>query len=320
MAQIPSARRQRRTRTNRGRAGCGARRRSLAQGAASASGRVCRLRPGVAWRDRYRGVPVRWTGLPLRCCNLARGHGSLGARRADHHDRFAALIFRRQPHRVAGEVERDRPGLSCRGEIQRAPIDRDLARTDAEKPAEVDDGRVDLAVAAHDDVHDPSHVLIGAAANALAEDGGDLLVVEYRRRRAGGGIGGGGGGRRRRRILRPDLPRRRWRSFRRLRELPRLSWSCCPLRQAVAMDTSCRDQGDRNDSRKYQTDTHQCSPPCTPTRNLNATAAPRFQARYARQDETAGGSILSDWKINRRVRGEQATLRINILHATTIVC
>src|SRR5262249_665616 len=64
-----------------------------------------------------------------------------------------------------------------------------------EKPAEVDDGRVNLAVAAHDDVHDPAHVLVGAAANALAEDGGDLLVVEDRRRRAGGGGGGGGGGR-----------------------------------------------------------------------------------------------------------------------------
>ncbi len=102
--------------------------------------------------------------------------------RADHHHRLTPLVFRRQSHLVAGEVQGDRPGLSCRGEIQRAPIDRDLARADAEKPAEVDDGRMNLAVAAHDDVHDPSHVLIGAAANALAEDGGDLLVVEYRRR------------------------------------------------------------------------------------------------------------------------------------------
>src|SRR5215475_15117727 len=180
MAQIPSARRQRRTRTNRARAGCGARPRPVAQGAASASERVCRLRPGVAWSDRYRGVPVRWTGLPLRCCNLARGHGSLGAWRADHHHWLTALIFRRQSHLVAGEVERDRPGwLPRRGEIQRAPIDRDLARADAEKPAEVDDRRVNLAVAAHNDVHDPSHVLLGAAANAFAEDGVDVLVGEY---------------------------------------------------------------------------------------------------------------------------------------------
>src|SRR5215831_16413936 len=279
MAQIRSARPRRRTRTNRARAGCGARRRSVAQGAASASERVCRLRPGLAWSDRYRGVPVRWTGLPLRCCNLARGHGSLGAWRADHHHWLTALIFRRQSHLVAGEVERDRPGwLPRRGEIQRAPIDRDLARADAEKPAEVDNRRVNLAVAAHDDVHDPSHVLIGAAANALAEDGGDLLVVEYRCWRAGRRIGRCGGRWRRRRrwrVLRPGLPRRRRRPLRRLRDLP---W----LRQAVVMDTARRDQGDRDGSGKYRTDTHQCFPPCTPTRNVNATAALGFRACHAR--------------------------------------
>src|SRR5262249_22073606 len=163
----------------------------------------------------------------------------------------------------AGEVEGDGPRwLPRRGEIQRAPVDRDLARADAEKPAEVDDRRVNLAVAAHDDVHDPSHVLIGAAANALAEDGGDLLVVKYRRRRAGRRIGRCDGGRRRWRVLGPDLPRRRRRSLRRLRDLPRLSWSRCPLRQALAMDTARRDQGDRDGSGKYRTDTHQCSPPC----------------------------------------------------------
>src|SRR5262249_49490931 len=52
------------------------------------------------------------------------------------------------------------------------------------------------------------------------------------------------------------------------------------------------------------------SPPCTPTRNLNATAALRFQVRSARQDGTAGRSILSDWQINGRARGERATLPI----------
>src|SRR5262249_36864399 len=212
------------------------------------------------------------------------------------------------------EVKGVRPGLPCRGEIQRAPIDGDLACADAENPAEVDDGRVNLAVAAHDDVHDPSHVLVGAAANALAEDGGDLLVVEDRRRRAGGGVWGRGGGRwgRRRpcRVLRPDLSRRRRRSLPRLRGLPPLSWSRCPLRPAPPLDTPRRDQRNRNDSGKYQTDTHQCSPPCAPTRNLNATAALRFQVRSARQDGTAGRSILSDWQINGRARGERATLRI----------
>ena len=61
------------------------------------------------------------------------------------------------------------------------------------KAFRLDDGRVNLAVAAHDDVHDPSHVLTDAAANALAEDGGDLLVVEHHRRSAGRRIGRGAG-------------------------------------------------------------------------------------------------------------------------------
>ena len=75
----------------------------------------------------------------------------------------------------AGEVQGDRPGFSYRGEIQRVPIDGDLARANAEKPPEVDDGGMNLAVAAHDDVQDPSHVLTGAAANAFAEDRGEYL-------------------------------------------------------------------------------------------------------------------------------------------------
>jgi hypothetical protein len=74
---------------------------------------------------------------------------------------------------AAGEVQGDRPGFSYRGEIQRVPIDGDLARANAETPRS--DGSVDPAVAAHDDVHDPSHVLTGDAANAFAEDRGEYL-------------------------------------------------------------------------------------------------------------------------------------------------
>src|SRR5262249_55632455 len=117
------------------------------------------------------------------------------------------------------------------------------------------------------------------AANALAEDGGDLLVVEHRGRRTGRRIGRCAGQwrrRRRRRVLWPGLRRRgrgpRWR----LGGVPRVGWSRCPLRQGLVMGTARRDQGDRDDSKKYRTDTHQCSPPCTPTRNLNATAALGF--------------------------------------------
>jgi hypothetical protein len=68
----------------------------------------------------YRGV------LPLRCCNLARRHGSLGAPCPNHHYGLTLLIFRRQSHLVAGELQYDRSGLSCGSKIQHTPIDGDL--------------------------------------------------------------------------------------------------------------------------------------------------------------------------------------------------
>jgi hypothetical protein len=77
------------------------------------------------------------------------------------------------------------------------------------------------------------------------------------------------------------LPCRRRRRLRHLRELPRLSRSRCSVRQArtVAMDTPCRDQRDRDDDDgNSETDAHKCSPPCTPTRNVNVNAASRFLA------------------------------------------
>jgi hypothetical protein len=67
------------------------------------------------------------------------------------------------------------PSLPSDGKKKRVPIARDLARADAEEPAEVDNSGVDLSVPADDDVYDPPHVLAGAAANILAENGADLL-------------------------------------------------------------------------------------------------------------------------------------------------
>src|SRR6266478_6589825 len=89
------------------------------------------------------GLPVRGAGLPLRCCNLARWHRPLAAGCTDYHHRLTALVFRRQAHLVAGKVHGNRAGLAGRGEIQGPPIDGDLAGADAEKAAEVDDGRAD---------------------------------------------------------------------------------------------------------------------------------------------------------------------------------
>src|SRR5919109_17708 len=155
------------------------------------------------WGDG--GVPVRWAGLPLRYCCLARWRDLPRARGTDHHDRLTALIFGRESHLVTGQVHGNRSGLTGRGEVQGAPVDGDLARADTEKATEVDDRRTHLTVAADDDVHDPPHVLSGVAAHAFAEDCRDLLVVEHDRGRTGRGIWGRGGGRwcsRRRRILR----------------------------------------------------------------------------------------------------------------------
>src|SRR5262249_6907815 len=145
-------------------------------------------------------------------------------RRTDYHHGLAALVFRRQPHLIAGEVDADRARLSGRREIERAPIDRDLADADAEKAAEVDDGGAHLSVAADDDVDDAPHVFAGVAANALAEDGGAVLVVEHHGRGTGGRIWWRGAcwgcGCRRWRLLLLRLSRRR-RRLRRLHHLPR---------------------------------------------------------------------------------------------------
>jgi hypothetical protein len=136
----------------------------------------------------YRGV------LPLRCCNLARRHGSLEAPCPNHHYGLTSLIFWRQSHLIAGELQYDRTGHSCGSKIQHTPIDGDLPRADSEQPAKIDDSRVNVTIAADDDIHDASHVLFGAAAHALPENRGDLLIVEYYRRRTGKGSGGGAAG------------------------------------------------------------------------------------------------------------------------------
>src|SRR3954452_23100859 len=133
--------------------------------------RSCRLRPCVGWVRGGHAVPVRWTGLLLRRCSFGGRRGSLRPRRAEHDQRLAALVLRRHPHLIARELHGD---LAGGPEFQRAPIDRDLARTDAEESAEVDDGGTDMPVLAHDDIHDPPHVLICAAAYALADNPRDL--------------------------------------------------------------------------------------------------------------------------------------------------
>ncbi len=64
--------------------------------------------------------------------------------------------------------------------MQCAPVNGDLAAADAEKAAEVDDGRAHFALAIDQHVNDPSHVLVGAAQHLAAENALDLVSVEHR--------------------------------------------------------------------------------------------------------------------------------------------
>ena len=83
---------------------------------------------------------------------------------------LALLVFGRGLHlsRVSSSVMTSR--LSSPAEVQRIPVDRDLAAADAEKAAEVDDRGARPAVASTIDIDDPAHVLVGGAADVLAED------------------------------------------------------------------------------------------------------------------------------------------------------
>src|SRR5262245_18401658 len=108
--------------------------------------------------------PRRWTGQ--RSFLLGRDFGSRvfggsvfggsvfgggaggGLRRVggtEYDRRRALLVFRRQPHAVAGEIDGHAVRLSSRLEAQRAPVNRDLAAAYAEKAADVDDRRPHLA-------------------------------------------------------------------------------------------------------------------------------------------------------------------------------
>jgi len=62
------------------------------------------------------------------------------------------------------------PGLP-RGAKSSAFQSTAILRVPMPRNAEVDDGGMDLAVPADDDVYDPSHVLAGVATNTLAENG-----------------------------------------------------------------------------------------------------------------------------------------------------
>ena len=59
--------------------------------------------------------------------------------------------------------------LAMLAEMQRVPVDHDLAAADAEKAAEIDHGGAHLPGAIDDHVDDAPHVLVRRAAHVAAE-------------------------------------------------------------------------------------------------------------------------------------------------------
>src|SRR6266436_6063833 len=89
---------------------------------------------------------------------------------AKHHDRRILLVFRRRRHLFLGQLERDAVALVGNApEMQRVPVDHDFPAADAEKTAEIDDGRAHRSGPIDDHVDDAAHVLVGRAANLAAE-------------------------------------------------------------------------------------------------------------------------------------------------------
>src|SRR5712671_722133 len=129
------------------------------------------------------------------------------ARCAEHDDRRILLVFRRRPHLLLGQFERDAVALVADApEPQCIPVDHDFPAAYAQKTAEIDDGCAHLAGAIDDHVDDPPHILVRRAADipskhamrirsANDRDGGWRHAFFWGRHRGGGiwrrGVGTG---------------------------------------------------------------------------------------------------------------------------------
>src|SRR6185312_12203982 len=105
------------------------------------------------------------------------------ARRAKHHNRLVLLVFGCRRHLRLGQFERN--GIAVLvdpPEMQRVPIDHDLAAADTEKAAKIDHGGAHLARAVDDDVDDMTHVLFRRAANIEPKHGTGVLRADDRDR------------------------------------------------------------------------------------------------------------------------------------------
>src|ERR1700689_443406 len=132
---------------------------------------LARRRPSERWSSR-RNERSNAAALRLR------------AWAADHDDRLRRLVDRRHPQLIFRQIDDDRARL-LGVEMQRAPVNGDLAGADTQKTAKIDDRGSDLASAINEDVDNAPHVVARGAKRFNAENALELLPVDNRGRNAG---------------------------------------------------------------------------------------------------------------------------------------
>src|SRR5215469_6993167 len=85
------------------------------------------------------------------------------------------LVFRSGGDLRTVETELDGPSPAERGEVQRFPIDRDLATADTEKPAEIDHSGLRPSIWINQDVNNQSQILAMRAFDLLAQHRGGVI-------------------------------------------------------------------------------------------------------------------------------------------------
>src|SRR6266699_401212 len=97
-----------------------------------------------------------------------------------HDHGLASLIFRSRSDLIAGQIEGDAISLIGGRKMQRLPVDHDPSGAHAEKTAEIDHGSQYLSALIDQDIDDASQVLLGTAADLLAEHCLNALIGQDR--------------------------------------------------------------------------------------------------------------------------------------------
>src|SRR6266567_7414365 len=97
-----------------------------------------------------------------------------------HDHGLASLIFRSRSDLIAGQIECDAISLIGGRKMQRLPVDHDPSGAHAEKTAEIDHGSQYLSALIDQAIDDASQVLLGTAADLLAEHRLNALIGQDR--------------------------------------------------------------------------------------------------------------------------------------------